>query len=337
MQDSALDAILEWEDSFGTIVTVHDRDFSVVKANESARRLLHIAPGAGVKCFQAYHGHERPPAGCPSCQCLITGTAASFESFEPHLGRFFRFEALPLLGPDGKVEFLVHAARDITSRKRLEEQILASLREKDLLLAEIHHRVRNNLQVMHGLLELQAAHATDGRVADAMRSCQGRILSMGRIHERLYSGRDVPDVRMDEFVADLAHSLIESYGAAGRVAVRLDVTDEPLGITTAMPCGLILNELLTNALRHAFPGDRSGEIQVAFRRGADDRCELVVSDDGIGLPKKVDVRKTTSFGLKLVVAFGEGELGGTIEVIRARGTTIRLRFAPAAAGAPSLR
>ncbi|MBI5477589.1 MAG: PAS domain-containing protein [Deltaproteobacteria bacterium] len=326
MNDSVLDAILEFEDSFGTMVTVHDRDFTVVKANQMARRMLRITPGESVKCFRAYHGMTCPPAGCPSCQCLVTGTAASFEVFEPHLGRFFRFNALPQIGPDGQIDSLIHVARDITERKRMEEQILTSLREKELLVAEIQHRVRNNLQVMNGLLELQALHAADARVAEAMRSCQARLMSMGRIHERLYGSRDIPDVLMREYVADLALTLIESFGATRRIKARLEVTDEPMGIATAMPCGLILNELVTNSLRHAFPDGRKGEIGVVLRPLDDGRYELLVSDDGVGLPKNFDLRKCRSFGLKLVVAFGEGELGGTLELRRTRGTTIRLRF-----------
>jgi two-component sensor histidine kinase len=327
-EDPVLDTILDWEDKFDTMVTVHDVDFNIIKANKSAERILRV-PGLTLssnKCYRSYHGKSSPPSGCPSCECLKTSQSASFEIFEPHLNRFLKFNAVPFFDDKGEIDCLVHVVRDITERKRMEEQILASLREKELLLGEIHHRVRNNIQVIYGLLDLQARHARNPDIIEVFRGCQDRIMSMAHIHEQLYKSKKVANINFREYITDLANNLLRSNGASDRIALEIDIADVSIGVTTATPCGLIVSELVSNSLKHAFPKGAEGRVEIRFRPAGGDQLELEVSDNGRGFPEHIDFRSAETFGMKMLVAFGEDELDGNITLVRDSGTRFKIVF-----------
>jgi two-component sensor histidine kinase len=216
--------------------------------------------------------------------------------------------------------------RDITERKRAEEKIRASLREKEVLLKEIHHRVKNNLQIISSLLYLQATRTEHPGAISALRESRNRIKSMALIHERLYQSPNLASVDMGEYTRNLVSDLQRSHSIGERaVRLRLDIEDIPLGITEAIPCGLIINELVSNALKHAFPKGRAGEITIGLQRGGANQVTLTVSDNGIGLPEQVDFRKSPSLGLTLINSLVE-QLGGTIELDRSGGTAFTITF-----------
>jgi len=218
------------------------------------------------------------------------------------------------------------AARDITERKLAEEQIKASLKEKEILLKEIHHRVKNNMQVISSMLSLQSQHIKDKDSLAMFQESQSRIRAMALIHEKLYSSEDLSHIDIASYIHSLTHQLITSYStAASRVGMNIAITDIFLTITTAIPCGLIINELVTNALKHAFPHQQDGTITVSMTPSNTDSLILTVSDTGIGFPEGIDFRNTTTLGMQLVISLTE-QLDGTITLDSSKGTTFTITF-----------
>jgi PAS domain S-box-containing protein len=221
---------------------------------------------------------------------------------------------------NGKNDYLTVIARDITERKKAEEQVKASLKEKEVLLQEIHHRVKNNMMIITSLLQLQSKQIEDEHYREMFNISINRIKSMALIHEKLYKSKDLAKVDFKGYFKDMINSMVISYRLSSRkVALKTDVEDITFGIDTAIPCGLIVNELVSNSLKHAFLEDRDGEIKVSLSRNGKAEVELTVSDNGVGMPEDVDFRKTDSLGLNLVNAL-VGQLQGKIELYREKGT-----------------
>jgi PAS domain S-box-containing protein len=214
--------------------------------------------------------------------------------------------------------------RDITDRKQAEEQIKASLKEKEVLLKEIHHRVKNNLQIVSSLLYLQSRKTSDDQVLCVLRESQTRVRSMALIHEKLYQCDDLANINLGDYIRSLTSYLLNSYGVASHmVKLKINVESAPLGLDRAIPCGLIINELVSNALKYAFPQGRRGEIFVNLLRDGDGKLVLTVKDDGVGLPEDLDIADTPSLGLQLVNTLVK-QLDGTIEVGRKGGTEFKM-------------
>ncbi len=238
------------------------------------------------------------------------------------------------------VERTLDLEREIEVRKKMDDQLKTSLHEKEVLLKEIHHRVKNNLQVISSMLSLQGNAIKDVAVRNLLRESQGRVRSMAAIHEMLYRSGDFVHIDFAKYVQTLASQLFRSYSVNPTdVQLDLKIHAVPLSIDTAIPCGLIINELISNALKYAFPDGRTGRIDVTLKPidGEDEAggrhsagpaatsvC-LTVSDDGIGLPESVDPSKSPTLGLMLVTTLTE-QLNGTLELERNHGTAFRITF-----------
>jgi two-component sensor histidine kinase/integral membrane sensor domain MASE1 len=226
-----------------------------------------------------------------------------------------------------------HRARDALERlnRSLEDQVASrtadlagALREKEALLGEVHHRVKNNLQVVSSLLSLQSGYAKDPRVAAMFRESQARVAAIALVHERLYRSPDLARVDFGGYVGALADSLVASYRLPSRhvsLVKRLD--DVPVPIQRAIPCGLVIGELVTNSLRHAFPDGRSGEILVEVRTADDGGIRIAVADDGVGLPPGFDPKDSPSLGWRIVTTLAS-QVGATLAVSSDRGTRVEL-------------
>ncbi|WP_424358372.1 PAS domain S-box protein [Methanocella sp. MCL-LM] len=212
---------------------------------------------------------------------------------------------------------------EIAERKKVQQQIMASLTEKEILLKEIHHRVKNNLQIISSLLNLQST-SLNKESAAAFRESQNRIKSMALIHEKLYQSRDIAHIDFGEYAGSLTAYLARSYTSNPGVNISIDIRDISLGIDQAIPCGLIINELVSNSLKYAFKDGRSGEIKVNLTIEAG-KYVLVVSDDGAGLPEGFDFRDSPSLGLQLVNTLVE-QIEGTINMDSERGTKFTITF-----------
>ncbi|MFT3885592.1 MAG: sensor histidine kinase [Flavobacteriales bacterium] len=207
---------------------------------------------------------------------------------------------------------------------RLMETLLHE-EEKDVILKEIHHRVKNNLQIAGMLLRMQATFIKDQRLEELLHDCQARILSMALVHEHIYKCGDLSRVNVKAHLMALATSVLRNHGLDGRVALDLNVTYDRATLDDLIPLSLLLNELLTNAAKHAFTGERPGRINIALRRLSEDRCELTFSDNGVGLDQDLFF-STASFGLELVRTLA-AQLNGTIRLLKGDGTTFQLTFA----------
>jgi PAS domain S-box-containing protein len=216
--------------------------------------------------------------------------------------------------------------RDITGLMEIQEQLKDSLSEKEILLKEIHHRVKNNLQVISGLLNLQAHHINDPLSREIYKESQNRVITMALIHEELYQSEDLGQVQFGDYIQNLCNNLMISYGAdSKRIDLKVDAVRADLVVDTVIPCGLIINELVTNSLKHAFPEGGMGVITVTFRMLPDELFEMMVSDDGIGIPEDIDINSTSTLGMQLVTVLVQ-QLGGTLEVRGDKGTTFIMTF-----------
>jgi PAS domain S-box-containing protein len=220
--------------------------------------------------------------------------------------------------------------RDIAERKAMEEQIRQDIQEKEVLLKEIHHRVKNNMQIISSLLNLQSQYIKDEKTLELFRESQNRIRSMALIHERLYQSGNLAQVPFGDYVQTLAFHLFRTFGVAvGKVDLRIDIRNVFLEVGTAIPCGLIINELVSNALKYAFPPGhnrrKANRITISVKPLPPDRTVLRVKDNGIGLPKNLNPDTTRSLGLRIVKAL-VGQIEGTLEVKRDKGTVFSITF-----------
>jgi len=220
----------------------------------------------------------------------------------------------------------IAVVRDITERKMAEERALADLKEKEVLLKEIHHRVKNNLNVITSLLNLQSFQIGGKEEAiEAFRESRNRIFSMALVHEKLYQTRNFSQVNFKEYIEAMTRELMHAYAVGKSVSVEFAIDDVLLDINLAIPCGLILNELVSNALKHAFPGTAPGTIGVFLRAGECGALELIVSDNGRGLPPGFDINAVESLGLKLVKLLSE-QIGGTLSIESGQGVKFTIAF-----------
>jgi Amt family ammonium transporter len=203
----------------------------------------------------------------------------------------------------------------------------SSLQEKELLLREIHHRVKNNLQVISSLLSLQSRSSKDEHAIEMAKESQNRIKVMALIHEKLYRSKDFANVEFNDYIKNLVHDLFASYKVStSRISLKMEIENISLGIDTAIPTGLIINELVTNCLKYAFAKDTDGEVRISLRSIDDGHNELIVSDNGVGLPESLDIKKAESLGLRMITNLTERSLHGKVNINRDNGTEFHIIF-----------
>jgi PAS domain S-box-containing protein len=206
---------------------------------------------------------------------------------------------VPLLNEQGEIEQILAITHDITERQQAETHIKQSLQEKEVLLQEIHHRVKNNLQVISSLLDLQSQHIDNPAMLEVFRESCNRVRSMALIHEQLYQSQNCARINFSDYIKQLTNYLFQSYSMhAGDIILELDIEEVTLNINTAIPCGLIISELVSNCLKYAFPQGNSGIIQIALRSDADNHLTLIVKDNGIGFPANWGLKSVKSLGLR---------------------------------------
>lgn len=262
-------------------------------------------------------------------QVLRTGTACQAEEYAPHPDGLHTYISIkfPLFDAAGAPYALCGISTDITERKRDEERLQAALAEKETLLKEIHHRVKNNLQIVASLLNLQAKSTTAPELLASLLESRNRITTMALIHECLYGSADLSRVDVSLYLETLLTHLRQVYDAEARgLTLRCTCDEIALNLDTAIPCGLIVNELVSNALKHGFAEGQPGEVCVELRTQADDRFCLTVTDSGRGMPADFNVSQTTSLGLRLVHMLS-GQLHGTLTLESHAGTAFTLHFA----------
>lgn len=225
-------------------------------------------------------------------------------------------------------ERAIHLSEQVIARERAQQQLRSSLAEKTMLLKEIHHRVKNNLQVVSALLSMQMDRsAGNADTTESLRQAHSRVMAMSLIHEQIYKSETLADLDFADYIQDLSHRLFDAYCLdASRVAIQLDIKSIHLPVDAAVPCGLIINELLSNSLKHAFSDGRSGTVRVFLAKTATGEVELAVSDNGVGLPSAFRLEESKSLGLQMVLALTQ-QLDGHLGVCSAHpGTVFKLTW-----------
>ncbi|MGG6268967.1 PAS domain S-box protein [Leptolyngbya sp. AN10] len=226
----------------------------------------------------------------------------------------------------GKTLHQIGMVEDISDRKKAEAELRASLQDKEVLLKEIHHRVKNNMQMVSSLLSLQASYIEDPAILLPFTESQNRVNAMALIHERLYRSNSLAKVSFSEYIHKLTSDLFRSYDSSDRsISIEFNLAEIELDIDVAIPCGLIVNELVSNALKHAFPNNMTGIIWVDFVCDDSMICALTIADNGVGIPEEISIYDSDSLGLQLVSAFTK-KLHGKLQFERSKGSRIKVSF-----------
>jgi len=258
-------------------------------------------------------------------------------------GSWLHLTAAAIRNSKGEIIGAVETLQDISEQKDAEEEIRKSLKEKEVLLREIHHRVKNNLQIISSLINLQSNHLEDPKTSETFREIQNRVKSIALLHEKLYQSDDISKINLADYIPHIALDLYKSYGVSSNIKLDMDVDDVYLDINKALPCGLIINELLTNSIKHAFPADTvrgqkngtltsskeksnsdNGIIHISLHENGD-ICQMTVCDNGIGYPDDMDIDKIDTLGLRLVDGL-RAQLNGQIEIKTQNGAFFKLTF-----------
>jgi two-component sensor histidine kinase len=304
-------------------VAIKDTGLRYVYANRYLRDLLGSEDWRGKRPIDIY------PEEAEKALSDAGGRAAAGENVESALSledasrarRRFRVSQFPIPLSDGSV-LIGSVLDDITKLTEAEERLAAALEAKEELLKEVYHRVKNNLTTVASLLSLEAAGIDDPRARKAFDECQSRIQSMALVHEALYSSGDLSRLNFGPYLATIAERLVYSSGASLRVNLTIEVENIFLGPEAATPLGLVANELITNSLKYAFPGERRGVLAVRFVR-VDSSALFSIEDNGVGLPPEVDPRTTQSLGLQLVRGLAR-QAGGAIDFSLGAGFRCRI-------------
>jgi PAS domain S-box-containing protein len=332
----SLGPVSEGEEGFRVIfetaedpIFIKDAELKYTKVNPASKAFFGV-PASGVvgRTDQDVFG-EVPALGLKEADYRVLSGETVEEEVEGPVSDVtptFHVIKVPVRDENDVVSGICGIARDVTKRKEEEERLKKSLKEKEVLLKETHHRVKNNLQIISSLLSLQAGYVKDEKLLDILRDSQKRIRSMALIHEKFYQAEDYIGADFSGYVHDLILSLFSAYRFdTSAVDLQTNIADVFLDMDTSIPLALIINELISNSLEHAFPDERKGRIRVDLKEEDGGRFKLTVEDDGVGLPEDFDIQSTETLGLRLVAALVE-QLGGKIEIDTTSGTRFDITF-----------
>lgn len=320
----------EWERTFDAVpdlIAILDTDYKIVQANKAMAERLGVLPeeAAGLKCYNVVHGMDIAPSFCPFRKLLEDGKEHTAEVHEDIIGGDFIVSVSPLHDSDGKLLGSVHVARDITDRKKAEDAVKKSLEEKEVLLSEIHHRVKNNMQIISSLLNLQTQYVTDEETVDVLQESQDRVKAMATLYEKLYLSKDLTQINFNNYIESLIRGLFYSHSISeDQIKTVVEIDDIMLNIETAVPCGLIISELVSNSIKHAFPEGKKGKICVSLKAN-ENKNVLIIADNGIGFPENIDFTNTDTLGLKLVNILVD-QIDGKITMDKSHGTAFKVVF-----------
>jgi len=311
-------------------ISVLDPDLTIRHTNSKMKEwYAENVPLEGKKCYACYQNLKSPCDPCPSLRCLKTGNT-EFEVVPGLPGspvEWIELFSYPIMDSNtNKVSGVVEFVRDITERKKYEQALLQNLKEKEVMLKEIHHRVKNNLTIINSLLNLQSyrIHSKE-QALQAFAESKNRIRSMALVHENLYRSDDFSQIHFDDYTKRMTSELIKIYDKKHHVSIKYHIDNILLDINTAIPCGLMLNELVTNALKHAFRSSKKGQIRISFHAEKNNQYLLSVSDNGTGMPENFNIEKSESLGLQLIQIL-TNQLDGTLTITGRNGTQFDIRF-----------
>jgi len=311
----------------GNAVLVTDASGKIDWVNDAFVKMTgnsHDIIGKNVSEINVYHNVEEAIS-----EAVHKRRSKIFESnihTDRHPDLWISSTLTPIFDERNNLKELVFVDTNITSSKILENQIKASLHEKDVLLKEIHHRVKNNLQIIISLMNLQSGYIKDEQTLKAVKDGQSRVRSMALVHEKFYQADELTEINFADYVEKLCQFLFQSYGdKSDRIRLVVEADRVAFDMDTAMPCGLLINEIVSNSLKYAFHGDREGEIKIELKRLPDHRIMMSISDDGVGLADDFDIQQSESLGLQLITAL-TSQLDGELDFSREKGTKFSITF-----------
>ncbi len=295
--------------------------------------LSEVLPGSTKhidRSLECYDTHDRSIIMAAFNKCIEEGHAYDLEfPFTTGKGErgWIRIAAKAVMDGDRIIK-VIGNIRDITEDKRAEEQLRTLLKEKDVLLRELYHRTKNNMQVIRAMLLLQAAKMPENEQAQKLvKDTENRIMVMALVHQKLYQSHDLSRVPIQDYIGELAQLIMQSYTTtAQNISLAVEVENLSLLLDTAIPCGLILNELLSNALKYAFPDHRHGKISIRLFRNESKNMELLFVDNGVGVPPGFDFRGQDTLGLQTVIAIAEHQMQGRVRFTGEQGVTCTIEF-----------
>ncbi|MBP1691877.1 MAG: hypothetical protein H6Q32_1229, partial [Bacteroidetes bacterium] len=303
-----------------------DKDWIV--GDGSVRSITYANPGQGDFTFLVAASANGGPWSPEPARVTFSITPHLYQRPLVQIGTVLALAALLLLGHRVRTARILRRTRaleeEIQRRQKAEEELRSSLNEKTVLLKEIHHRVKNNMQIISSLISLQMGNSSDPLLRETLRESQSRIRSMALVHETLYRSNNLAAINFREYIRLLV-SQVSHASLKRNVHVVVEETDVALPLDQAVPAGLIMNELFSNALKHAFPNGEEGTVTVAAKKSNNDAVELVVADTGAGMPPGADPRKAATLGFHLITSLTE-QLGGTLTITGNPGTTVTVRF-----------
>lgn len=303
------------------MVCILDPDYNIIYANQSFK--AKFGESHGRPCYEYCFGLEEPCDFCEVFTVLETGQPHHWEVSAPD-GTAIEVHDYPYTDYDGS-PLVLEVDIDVTEYREAQNSLSDALNEKKILIREIHHRVKNNMQIIASLLNLQKSFVDDENTNNVLKESQNRIKSMAMVHERLYQSPDLTHINISEYIGKLVVDLFYSYSIFDdQVTVTLEIDDLNLNVETAIPCGLLINEIVSNSLKYAFPESRKGNLSISLK-ARDKWNELIISDDGVGFPEELDFKNTTTLGLQLVNNLVE-QLEGEIILDRSQSTSFKIRF-----------
>jgi PAS domain S-box-containing protein len=319
-----------YEKVFNTIpdaIAILNKKHRIVRVNNAMADMMGVRPDdlKGKFCYEVVHGTDGPIENCPHSLLLQDKLEHASLVHEENLGGFFQVTTTPLLDDEEQVIGAVHVARDMTERMIIEKQLENALEDKDMMMKEVHHRVKNNLMIISSLLNLQARNIKDSVTRDIFRDSQSRAKCMALIHEKLYRSGDLKKIEMSDYIQSLIKDLCGIYMTDNSLKIETNLEKAMIDINTVIPLGLVLNELLTNAFKYAYPKGEKGIIKVNFTKIDDQYYLLEVSDNGVGLPSKMDPYSPKTLGMQLINNLAS-QLQGEIDIESTQGTDVKIKF-----------
>ena len=322
-------------DSTAMLIWTVDKDYHIVSYNKIFAnrhfKLLGREVSIGSNFLELLKNHLKEEAYEELCDLFDGAFKGEKQQFEGRIlgkdGSKVWMETFfsPIYGDDNKIKEISCMSYDVSDKKFIEKQMQESLNEKEILLQEVHHRVKNNLQVISSILNLQSSYVKDENSLNILRESQNRIKSMSFIHESLYQTKDFSGIEFSGYILSLANNLVHSYSLeVGMVHLKTEFEDTFLSLDQAIPCGLIANELISNSLKYAFDKGQAGEIFVSVKHKGS-KVTLIIADNGKGLPEGFDYENSESLGLQLVYTLKD-QLDASIEVSTKRGTKYLITF-----------
>jgi PAS domain S-box-containing protein len=321
--DSAMDAIITINSDHNVVLfnKAAEKMFQYTAENVVGKSINKLIP----KRYHTIHDKYVDKFGKTGITTREMGSGGCIIGLRADKEEFPVETAISQLEVSGEKLFTV-ICRDVTQQQKYRTQIENTLKEKEVLLKEIHHRVKNNLQVISSLLNLQSNFIKDEKMTEIFKESRNRVRSMALVHEKLYQSKDLSRINVSEYLKDLTSFLFSSYRTEpNAIRLKLEIEDIYLGVNFVINLGLITNELISNSLKHAFPGKKSGEISVKMYSGNDDSITLVVKDNGVGFPENLDYTSTKSLGLQLVNSLVL-QYRGNIDFQNKEGTRYKMKF-----------